>query len=647
MQRCPSCNSTALVQNSARGDTICASCGEVVEENTLVTEVAFAAGAGGKKSLAGTAHQFLNLGRPGFLGQISPHSEASVQKGLTRLNQLCEHMHLNIHVREAGRRMYQLAWQMNFIAGRPKTLVAAACLYTICRRNKSPHLMIDFSDALRVPVVKIGRTYLRLMRRLTGGDPRSPGSLVDPGAAELPIIDPSLFVERFARRLDMGHQQRQVQNTAVKLIQFMHRDWICLGRRPNGLCGAALLIASFYHGLKHDAATISKVVRIGEDTLRKRLQELQHTQLATMSRKDFERIDPRAIQDAPAETLSLPPCMRQSKDREERRAILDADMAAARREMGALADGSAQKASSSSGSGQLCLPSSGSSGGVAAAMPPPSAPPRRGRRRRVGDDDESGGSEAPASPAASAAEPPSATAADIGAGTLVASSDTTRDERFTSRDPTPADINQAAQDIASELKISGIMAPQSGDLAGELPADFAAATERIDDLLAGRKDFAALPLVPTKSKDNGARGQLSRPAPATPIAASQCGDENSDQEETFSEVDEAEMDEYLLDEEQKISKATVWADVNTEYLEELHNRSIEAKKRKERKDKATTSDAGSETASNTGSQGSRSRKSWRPHASSCVESTVLALQKKARISPSMINMDVLKGLFDE
>jgi len=133
-----------------------------------VAELAFASGPGGKKSLAGTAQQFLNLGRPGFLGQISPHSEASVQKGLTRLNQLCEHMHLNIHVREAGRRMYQLAWQMNFIAGRPKTLVAAACLYTICRRNKSPHLMIDFSDALRVPVVKIGRTYLRLMRRLTG-----------------------------------------------------------------------------------------------------------------------------------------------------------------------------------------------------------------------------------------------------------------------------------------------------------------------------------------------------------------------------------------------------------------------------------------------------------------------------------------------
>eukprot|EP00971_Amphidinium_carterae_P014870 293594-Amphidinium_carterae.1 len=46
---------------------------------------------------------------------------------------------------------------------------------------------------------------------------------------------------------------KKVQQTALRLIQFMHREWICVGRRPNGLCGAALLIATYYHGLRVSA----------------------------------------------------------------------------------------------------------------------------------------------------------------------------------------------------------------------------------------------------------------------------------------------------------------------------------------------------------------------------------------------------------
>ncbi len=38
------------------------------------------------------------------------------------------------------------------------------------------------------------------------------------------------------------------------LDQVMRRDWICTGRRPTGLCGAALLVAARYHGFKHTAA---------------------------------------------------------------------------------------------------------------------------------------------------------------------------------------------------------------------------------------------------------------------------------------------------------------------------------------------------------------------------------------------------------
>ena len=38
-----------------------------------------------------------------------------------------------------------------------------------------------------------------------------------------------LLCRGFARRLSLGSLQRKVQNTAMRLIQFMHRDWICIG----------------------------------------------------------------------------------------------------------------------------------------------------------------------------------------------------------------------------------------------------------------------------------------------------------------------------------------------------------------------------------------------------------------------------------
>merc|ERR1719265_2730175 len=98
----------------------------------------------------------------------------------------------------------------------------------------------------------------------------------------LPMIDPSVYVERFARRLELG----SMQGKAMRIIQFMHRDWICVGRRPNGLCGAALLIAAFYHGFQVPAKTIADVVRMQEGTLKLRLAEMRQTPLAIMSREE-------------------------------------------------------------------------------------------------------------------------------------------------------------------------------------------------------------------------------------------------------------------------------------------------------------------------------------------------------------------------
>lgn len=73
-------------------------------------------------------------------------------------------------------------------------------------------------------------------------------------------IDPSLYIHRFVHKLmgesrDFSRQkQNAVTNTALRLVKSMKRDWMQTGRRPSGICGAALFIATHIHGEHSDRA---------------------------------------------------------------------------------------------------------------------------------------------------------------------------------------------------------------------------------------------------------------------------------------------------------------------------------------------------------------------------------------------------------
>ncbi len=44
--------------------------------------------------------------------------------------------------------------------------VAAACLYIVCRQDKKPFMLIDFSDALQINVFMLGNVFLQLCKLL-------------------------------------------------------------------------------------------------------------------------------------------------------------------------------------------------------------------------------------------------------------------------------------------------------------------------------------------------------------------------------------------------------------------------------------------------------------------------------------------------
>lgn len=71
----------------------------------------------------------------------------------------------------------------------------------------------------------------------------------------------------------------------------MNRSWIAEGRRPNGLCGSAILIAAKMHGFKRSIAQICKAVKAGEETIRKRMVEFKTTKTAKLTRKEMKELE--------------------------------------------------------------------------------------------------------------------------------------------------------------------------------------------------------------------------------------------------------------------------------------------------------------------------------------------------------------------
>ncbi|KAB0795642.1 hypothetical protein PPYR_02659 [Photinus pyralis] len=80
----------------------------------------------------------------------------------------------------------------------------------------------------------------------------------------------------------------------------MKRDSIHSGRRPSGLCGAALLMAARLHNFNRTPVDIVKIVKIHESTLRKRLMEFGDTPSSALTLDEFMTVDLEEEQDPPS-----------------------------------------------------------------------------------------------------------------------------------------------------------------------------------------------------------------------------------------------------------------------------------------------------------------------------------------------------------
>ncbi|KAJ3019953.1 transcription factor TFIIIB subunit brf1 [Thoreauomyces humboldtii] len=285
---CHTCNqNTEVEHDDAMGHVVCTGCGEVMEQNTIVSEVGFMENSKGAAMAEGFSMgkdkaRVTRKAAPGAGNQRSmlggaESRETTIANGHKRIQDISFQPQIKMRGRqiEQAQRIFNLAVSANFTKGRKLNNVAAACLYIVARTDKTAHMLIDFADALSTNVYQLGAAFMKLVRIL---------------GMDLPIVDPSLYISRFAARLEFEELTTEVTKEANRMVQRLNRDWIQQGRRPAGICAAALFIAARMHGFNRTKKEIAQVVKICEATVQKRLREFTETPSANLTVEQFGAI---------------------------------------------------------------------------------------------------------------------------------------------------------------------------------------------------------------------------------------------------------------------------------------------------------------------------------------------------------------------
>lgn len=271
LKYCPFCKTDVKTASYPEdGTVVCVSCYGILEQNQMVSDVTFVESGGGRKGVIGEIVK--------TRGKSDEYNWAGREMLISTVTETMRSFAELINIRDSdtldfGIRVYKLALEKKFVKGRPRDISVAISLYIACRMQKRPVMLIDLSEILRRDVFLLGHAYYQMVKLLQ---------------LKLPLIDPALYLERFASQLDFGDKFYDVVRTAAKLASRMNRDWMIQGRRPAGISAAALIISSRVHGFMRTNEEVMTVVRMSSSTVQKRLDEFLLTSASNLTPDQFE-----------------------------------------------------------------------------------------------------------------------------------------------------------------------------------------------------------------------------------------------------------------------------------------------------------------------------------------------------------------------
>jgi transcription factor IIIB subunit 2 len=100
-------------------------------------------------------------------------------------------------------------------------------------------------------------------------------------------VVPEDLIWRFASKLEFGELTEKVAEDAVRMVQRMSLDWMTLGRRPSGVCGACLILAARMNNFRRTITEVVYIVKVTTHTIQKRLDEFKMTPSSNLTVDEF------------------------------------------------------------------------------------------------------------------------------------------------------------------------------------------------------------------------------------------------------------------------------------------------------------------------------------------------------------------------
>lgn len=117
-------------------------------------------------------------------------------------------------------------------------------------------------------------------------------------------MNPEDLILRFCQnpKLEFGKESMKVAKDAVRIVQRMDRDWMTPGRRPAGICGAALILAARMNNFRRTVREVVIIVKVQEQTIFSRLDEFKMLESSGLTVEEFRSIDLERYADPPVFT---------------------------------------------------------------------------------------------------------------------------------------------------------------------------------------------------------------------------------------------------------------------------------------------------------------------------------------------------------
>ncbi|KAI8623670.1 hypothetical protein F5Y19DRAFT_457873 [Xylariaceae sp. FL1651] len=310
-------------------DGFCSACGREIDSSNIVAEVQFGETSSGAAIVQGSyvgadqgTTRSMGPGMRRLGGLVGDNREKTIREARnmmwgfkSRLRNVTE------SAIESAIMIFKLVLSENWLQGRGMDKVVPVCLYAACRReDRCDIMLIDFAELVHINVYELGHVFKDLSNiySFQNNNVRS--------------IIPEDLMMRFAEKLDFGEFTNKIAADATRLCQRMGRDWMVMGRRPSGICGACLLMAARMWNFRRTVREIVYVVKVTTHTIEQRLDEFTVTESSNLSIEDFlthefleSRHDPPSFYKKSAEWQEKIDKEREASGRKRKRVLEDID----------------------------------------------------------------------------------------------------------------------------------------------------------------------------------------------------------------------------------------------------------------------------------------------------------------------------------